>query len=70
MAVTASYLVSGMTCEHCVSAVSEHVRGIDGVTEARIDLASGRLVVISDADVAPRVVESAVRDAGYAAVPA
>lgn len=36
-----SYTVIGMTCEHCVQAVTEEVGAIPAVTDVRVDLASG-----------------------------
>ena len=48
---TATYTVVGMTCGHCVSAVTEEVSSIPGVTGVDVDLASGGLTVTSDASV-------------------
>lgn len=61
---TATYTVTGMTCEHCVRAVTEEVLTLDGVTSVTVDLDSGRLEVHSDAPVDfDRIVE-AVAEAG------
>ena len=61
---TATYTVSGMTCGHCVAAVTEEVGAIFGVTGVDVDLESGRLVVSSEAPVDfDRIVE-AVAEAG------
>jgi copper chaperone len=58
------YLVSGMTCSHCVLSVREEVSEVQGVRAVDVDLASGRLSVtgegFSDADV-----RAAVEEAGY-----
>ena len=63
-AVQATYTVEGMTCGHCVKAVTEEVSAIAGVTGVDVDLATGRLVVSSDAPVDfDRIVE-AVAEAG------
>ena len=62
---TATYTVSGMTCQHCVSAVTEEVGGLPGVTDVRVDLASGGLTVTSDAPVDDDAVRAAVEEAGY-----
>ncbi|TBT96454.1 copper chaperone [Propioniciclava tarda] len=62
--MTATYTVTGMTCGHCVKAVTEEVSGIYGVTGVDVDLASGKLTITSDAPVDfDRVVE-AVGEAG------
>ena len=42
MASTTEYTVTGMTCQHCVNAVTREVGGIDGVTGVDVDLDSGR----------------------------
>jgi copper chaperone len=62
---TASYTVTGMTCSHCVSAVTEEVSGLPGVTDVQVDLASGGLTVTSDAPVDDDAVRAAVEEAGY-----
>lgn len=62
---TQTYQVSGMTCEHCVNAVTEEVGRLDGVGAVRVDLASGRLEVDATAPVSADAVRSAVDEAGY-----
>jgi copper chaperone CopZ len=53
-----------MTCGHCVSAVTEEVSAIPGVTDVTVDLDSGSLKVVSEAAVDfDRIVE-AVAEAG------
>jgi len=62
--VVSSYLVSGMTCEHCVRAVTEEVEAVPGVTGVAVDLATGRLEISSAAPVAYDLVTAAVAEAG------
>ncbi len=62
---TSTYTVTGMTCGHCVSAVTEEVTAVPGVTAVDVDLASGRLTVTSDAPVDDDAVRAAVDEAGY-----
>ena len=62
---TATYTVVGMTCSHCVSAVTEEVAQLPGVTAVDVDLASGGLTVTSEAPVDEAVVRAAVEEAGY-----
>ncbi len=62
---TASYTVVGMTCGHCVSAVTEEVSEVPGVTAVDVDLASGALTVTSEAPVDDADVRAAVEEAGY-----
>ena len=62
---TTEYVVTGMTCSHCVNAVTEEVAGIPGVTEVSVDLVSGTLTVISETAVPFVEIERAVDEAGY-----
>lgn len=57
--------VTGMSCQHCVNAVSEEVGGIDGVTGVDVDLTSGRVRVHSDRPLDDDAVRAAVDEAGY-----
>ena len=62
---TATYTVVGMTCGHCVNAVTEEVSQVPGVTGLDVDLVSGGLTVTSDAPVEQSAVRAAVEEAGY-----
>ncbi|MFK5584826.1 MULTISPECIES: heavy-metal-associated domain-containing protein [unclassified Serinicoccus] len=68
---TTTITVSGMTCGHCTSAVTEELTALDGVGQVRID----NLVKGGDTEVAidstqpldPDAVRAAVEEAGYSA---
>ena len=62
---TATYTVVGMTCGHCVNAVTEEVSQLPGVTGVDVDLTSGFVTVISEAPVDESAVRAAVEEAGY-----
>ena len=62
---TARYTVVGMTCGHCVNAVTEEVSAVPGVSTVDVDLESGGLTVSSDAPVDEAAVRAAVEEAGY-----
>jgi copper chaperone len=62
---TSSYTVVGMTCGHCVSAVTEEVGQVPGVTGVEVDLASGGLTVTSESPLDEAAVRAAVEEAGY-----
>ena len=62
---TATYTVVGMTCDHCISAVTDEVSQLPGVTAVDVDLASGGLTVTSEAPVEETAVRAAVEEAGY-----
>ncbi len=65
-----TYLVSGMTCAHCVASVREEVSELDGVEVLSVDLATGQLVVRGEAADSQDAIRAAVEAAGYSAVPA
>jgi copper chaperone len=62
---TTEYVVTGMTCGHCVASVSEEVGEISGVSDVRVDLPNGGLTVTSDRSLSRAEVEAAVDEAGY-----
>ncbi|MGW0162504.1 cation transporter [Mycobacterium sp. NPDC003323] len=59
--------VQGMSCGHCVKAITAAVSPLAGVTSVDVDLAAGRVTVVGDADVA--AVTAAIEEAGYDASP-
>jgi len=62
---TATYTVTGMTCDHCSNAVTEELGALPGVTGVLVDLASGLVTVTSDEPLAEQSVRAAVDEAGY-----
>ena len=65
MAVTSTYSVTGMTCSHCVSAVTSELSALDGVGDVRVDLSTGSVTVTSEAPLSDEAVRAAVDEAGY-----
>ncbi len=65
MTATKTYVVAGMTCGHCVSAVTAEVQAIPGVTDVSVDLESGAVTVASADVVDDAAVRAAVEEAGY-----
>lgn len=61
---TRAYTVAGMTCAHCVAAVSGEVAQVPGVTDVEVDLARGLLTVSGDG-FADEQIGAAVDEAGY-----
>ena len=63
--------VSGMTCGHCISAVSEELEALDGVENVDVDLNSGGIstvTVTSEHELSPSEIGEAVAEAGYLVV--
>ena len=65
--MTLIYRVDGMSCEHCVVAVTGEVGDVAGVTAVDVDLA-GKLVTVSGAAIDDAAVVAAIDEAGYDAV--
>ena len=64
---TQTFPVTGMTCGHCVGAVSSEVREIAGVTDVTVELVAGgtsTISVTSDAPVSVSDVAAALDEAG------
>lgn len=60
-----TYTVKGMTCGHCVGAVTTELTSLPGVTRVDVDLSSGQVRVASDAPLDDDAVRAAVEEAGY-----
>jgi copper chaperone CopZ len=67
-AVSEAFLVSGMTCGHCVASVSEELSALEGVEGVDIELNTGGASKVTVASASPIDVEkvrAAVAEAGY-----
>jgi copper chaperone len=65
--ISATYQVTGMTCEHCVHAVAGELRSLGGVIGVAVDLVPGgksAVTVTSDAPLAEHAVAAALDEAG------
>lgn len=60
--------VEGMTCGHCVNAVTEELSKISGVTSVHIELntdAPTPVNIVADTDISDADITAAVEEAGY-----
>ena len=67
MSDTYDYRVTGMTCGHCVSAVTEELTNIPGVTQVHVDLdaaGASKVTVTADQPVTVESVTAALDAAG------
>jgi copper chaperone CopZ len=55
--------VTGMTCQHCVHAVTEAVSALPGVLGVAVDLGAGAVRVTGEPD--PAAVRAAIEEEGY-----
>jgi|LSQX01.2.fsa_nt_gb copper chaperone CopZ len=68
MTTTTTLGVTGMTCQHCVKAVTSELSAIDGVTRVDVELQAdgvSRVTVASGHALARSDVEAAIEEAGY-----
>ena len=63
--VTQEFHISGMTCGHCVQAVTQELSALDGVQGVDVDLDSGTATVRSATELDRETVQAAVDEAGY-----
>jgi copper chaperone len=64
---TTTYAVTGMSCEHCVNAVTSELSGLGGVSAVTVDLVPGgssRVTVASDGPLPEGAVSAALGEAG------
>ncbi len=61
-----TYTVTGMTCGHCVNAVTTELSKLPGVDAVDVDLATGVVSVDSTQPLDDAAVREAVDEAGYA----
>jgi copper chaperone len=60
--------VSGMTCGHCVSSVSEELEALAGVEEVDVELNAGGIstvTITASQELSPSEISEAVAEAGY-----
>ena len=62
---SAIYNVTGMSCDHCVQAVTKELEKLDGVVGVAVDLDAGTVTISSDAPLDEQAVRTAVDEAGY-----
>ena len=62
--ITRTYVVPGMTCGHCVAAVTEEVTGVAGVTNVAIDLDT-KIVTVTGSSLDDAAITEAIVEAGF-----
>ena len=66
MSDTLLFDVKGMTCDHCVHAVTEAAKSVPGVKDAQVSLEAGSAKVEGEAVDVKKVIE-AIAEEGYEA---
>ena len=64
MTTTTTYVVTGMTCEHCVRAVTSELVGLAGVADVAVKLVPGgeSWLTVTSAGLLPEAVVTAALD--------
>jgi len=57
--------IKGMTCNHCVMAVTKTLEKIDGVKNVKVDLQKGEATFDEAKPVDMEVVKGSIKKAGY-----
>lgn len=63
---TTQYVVSGMTCGHCETAVKQEISAVPGVEEVTVDLDTKR-VEVRGSSLDDAAIRAAIEEAGYEA---
>lgn len=69
MSGTTSFNVEGMTCEHCVAAVTEELESLANVRSADVTLSDGSVRLDLAGPVTDEELAAAIDEAGYRIVP-
>ncbi len=59
--------IEGMSCQHCVMAVTKALSAVAGIRNVKVDLARGEATYEEDKPVDIELLREAVRKAGYKA---
>ena len=59
--------VKGMSCQHCVQAVTKALNGVEGLENVQVDLDSGQASYDKVKPVDLETIKAAVKEAGYEA---
>lgn len=65
--ITEVFNVEGMSCEHCVNAITGEVNKLSGIEKVAVDLKANTVTITAD-PVDRVAVEAAIVEAGYTVV--
>ena len=65
MSQTQTFTVTGMTCGHCATSVTEEISELDGVQDVAVVVETGAVTVTSTTPLDEGAVRAAVEEAGY-----
>lgn len=62
---TEQFVVPGVSCQHCVRAVTSEVTKLAGVSDVKVNLDTKVVTVQHGDTVAPEAIIAAIKEAGY-----
>ena len=65
---TLTYSVPGMSCGHCVNAITSEVKLLTGITDVAIDLET-KVVLVTGSELNDAAIREAISEAGFEATP-
>lgn len=68
MAVTVTYRVPNMSCNHCVHTIERELQGVQGVLQVKADLATKQVTITFDAPATEEVLKRTLADIDYPVV--
>ena len=57
--------IKGMSCQHCVKAVTKALSEITGIEDVKVDLAAGEATFEEEQTIDPEVLREHIKRAGY-----
>ncbi len=60
--------ITGMSCQHCVMAVTKALSGIEGIQDVRVDLQKGEASFTEAKTVDRELIRERIKKAGFAVV--
>jgi len=57
--------IQGMSCNHCVMAVTKALQGIEGIRDVSVDLEAGEAMFEETTPVDPEVIKKKISAAGF-----
>lgn len=60
--------IKGMSCRHCVMAVTKALAGIDGIRDVQVDLAKGEASYTQEKPVDDALIRERIAQAGFSVV--
>lgn len=59
------YAVPGVSCEHCVKAITTEVTRLDGVRTVDVDLIAKKVTIVANDTVSDQSLRAAIEEAGF-----